>query len=337
MRCSRRFFCAHGGDGFCAKLSWHSDKAKDEDLFEMSFLSSNATMTVHIPVLPEEVFESLNLKPGQTVVDGTLGGGGHSRRILDAIGPDGHLIAVDRDPNAVDETRQRFPESNATLIAANYADIPEILQGLDINGVDGILLDLGLSSDQLEQRDRGFSFAAEGSLDLRFDPLSGDPAWKLVQRLSEKHLANLIYQYGEEKLSRRIARKIVRKRNEQPIETSVQLAQIVRSCFPKHQQQRIDPATRTFQALRIAVNEELKWLGVALKRLPECLHPDGRISIISFHSLEDRMVKQAFVNDDRLQVISRKPITAGEVELEENPRCRSAKLRVAQRRHEGVH
>lgn len=288
-------------------------------------------MTVHIPVLPDEVFEGMAPKEGDIVVDGTLGGGGHAARLLAAVGDSGRLIGIDRDPGAVDETSERISASNATLIAANYSDTPEILDALGIDSVNSILLDLGLSSDQLADRDRGFSFQAEGKLDLRFDQMSGDPAWKLINRLGAKHLADLIYQFGEEKLSRRIARRIVKLRHDQKIDTATALAKIVRSCYPRSYQQRTDPATRTFQALRIAVNEELKWLGVALERLPSCLAVGGRIAIISFHSLEDRMVKQAFARSEILKVITSKPIMASEAELDLNPRARSAKLRVAER------
>lgn len=252
-------------------------------------------------------------------------------QLLKAIGPEGFLIGIDRDPDAVEETSQRISAENAKLIAANYSDTPEILDGMGIEAVDSMLLDLGLSSDQLADRDRGFSFSAEGTLDLRFDRMSGEPAWKIVNRMGEKHLADLIYQFGEEKLSRRIARKIVKVRHDQKIDTATDLARIVRSCYPRSYQQRTDPATRTFQALRIYVNEELKWLGVALERLPKRLKVGGRIAIISFHSLEDRMVKQAFARSEILKVVTTKPITASEEELERNPRSRSAKLRVAER------
>lgn len=288
-------------------------------------------MTVHIPVLVEEIMQGLDPQPGQVIVDGTLGGGGHSQEFLRRIGSTGLLIGLDRDPEAVEETSARLQGDNVSLIATNYADLPEILEARGIAGVDGILLDLGLSSDQLDARDRGFSFQSDGALDLRFDRLSGEPASRLVNRMGEKHLADLIYQYGEEKLSRRIARKIVKTRHAEKIETADQLARLVRSCYPRSYQQRIDPATRTFQALRIAVNEELKWLRVALERLPGCLKPGGRIAIISFHSLEDRMVKQAFRDDDRLNVLTAKPIQASESEVADNPRSRSAKLRIAER------
>lgn len=288
-------------------------------------------MTVHIPVLTAEVLEGLDPQPGQWVVDGTLGGGGHARELLDRVGPEGHLIGLDRDPNAVEETQTRFPEENATLIAANYSDMPEILLHHGVPLVDCILLDLGLSSDQLADRDRGFSFQSEGALDLRFNPMAGESAARLVNRLSEKHLADLIYAFGEERFSRRIARKIVKRRHENKIETSAQLAALVRSCIPKSKTQSIDPATRTFQALRIAVNDELKWLKSAMQRLPDLLQPGGRIAVISFHSLEDRIVKQALNENSELEVLTRKPIQASETELANNPRSRSAKLRIARR------
>lgn len=288
-------------------------------------------MTVHIPVLPKEVLAGMNPQPGDTVIDGTLGGGGHSIELLKLIGPTGRLIGLDRDPEAVEETRERIPDENVTLIVSNYANIPEYLNELGIESVDSILLDLGLSSDQLADRDRGFSFQSDGPLDLRFNPMEGQPASGLVNRLSEKRLANLIYEFGEEKLSRRIARKIVRLRHDNKIETASQLAAIVRSCIPRTKKKTIDPATRTFQALRIAVNEELKWLSVAVQRLPQCLAVGGTIAIISFHSLEDRIVKQAFNSNESLEVLTKKPIQASESELAENPRSRSAKLRLARR------
>ena len=288
-------------------------------------------VTIHIPVLPAEVIEGMQPKPGQTVVDGTLGGGGHSRMLLELVGAEGHLIGLDRDPLAVEDTQTRIENENATLIAANYADLPEILPELEIESVDSILLDLGLSSDQLSARDRGFSFKSDGFLDLRFNMMQGEPASKVVNRMGEKHLADVLYQYGEEKLSRRIARKIVKFRHETKINTASHLARIVRSCYPRNYKQKIDPATRTFQALRIYVNEELKWLDNALRRFPDSLAPGGRFVVISFHSLEDRMVKHAFAKDDRLKVITSKPVMAGDEELDANPRSRSAKLRVAER------
>lgn len=286
-------------------------------------------MTVHVPVLPQECIDGLAIDPAGIIVDGTFGGGGHSKLILEKL-DSGRLIGFDRDPLAVQAAEQWLPE-NATLIASNYADIPEQLDALGIEKVDGVLLDLGLSSDQLEDRDRGFSFQSDGPLDLRFNSSAGEPAWRIVNRLGEKHLADLIYQYGEEKFSRRIARKICELRHHDPIKTSSQLASIVRSCIPRSKRQNIDPATRTFQALRIGVNDELKWLKVVLNRIPDVLDTGGRFAVISFHSLEDRMVKQSFVQDDRMKVITKKPLTASDQELDVNPRSRSAKLRIAER------
>ena len=288
--------------------------------------------TIHIPVLPDECIEALNISAGATIVDGTFGGGGHSKLILDKLGPTGRLIGFDRDPLAIEKGETWAPDAS-TLVAANYADIPEYLQSIGINQVDGILLDLGLSSDQLADRERGFSFQSDGPLDLRFDKTSGEPAWRLVNRLGEKHLADLIYQYGEEKFSRRIARKICELRHHSPIRTADQLAGIVRGCIPRFKRQKnLDPATRTFQALRIGVNEELKWLKVGMTRLPSMLAPGGRIAVISFHSLEDRIVKTSFNESELLKIITKRPLVASEHELEGNPRARSAKLRIAERR-----
>ena len=278
-----------------------------------------------------EVLTGLHPQSGDVIIDGTLGGGGHTIELLKLVGETGRVIGFDRDPQAAEETFERLDNPRLTAIKGNYADAPEHLQGLGISEVNGILLDLGLSSDQLADRERGFSYQSDGTLDLRFNPMAGEPAAKLVNRLSEKHLANLIYQYGEERLSRRIARKIVAVRHDTKIESSDQLARLVRSCVPRSKNHNIDPATRTFQALRIAVNEELKWLSVAMDRLPKLLTPGGRIAIISFHSLEDRIVKQSFASNSELKIITKKPLQATEEELDINPRSRSAKLRIAER------
>jgi 16S rRNA (cytosine1402-N4)-methyltransferase len=215
---------------------------------------------------------------------------------------------------------------------SNFCDLPEVLAEIGVEKVDGILLDIGLSSDQLADRERGFSFESDGPLDLRFDVDHGQPAYALLARLTEKSLADVIYQYGEERFSRRIAREIVERRSTNPIRTAAELAELVRRCVPRTpDSERIHPATRTFQALRIAANDELKSLDIALRRSPDCLRPGGRLAIISFHSLEYRRVKDAFRDDARLNNLTRKPITAGEAELAANPRSRSAKLRVAER------
>ncbi len=293
---------------------------------------TSTTLTVHIPVLTDEILDGLNPSDGSLIIDGTLGGGGHTARLLERVGSGGRVIGFDRDPLAVEETSSRISDPRFTAICANYADMPEYLAELGIESVDGILLDLGLSSDQLADRDRGFSYQSDGALDLRFNPLVGEAASRLVNRLSEKHLADLIYEYGEERLSRRIARKIVAIRQHEKIETSEHLARIVRSCVPRSKNHQIDPATRTFQALRIAVNDELKWVRVAMERLPKILRPGGRFAIISFHSLEDRIVKQALVADETMQVLTKKPLIAGEAELLRNSRSRSAKLRLAEKK-----
>jgi 16S rRNA (cytosine1402-N4)-methyltransferase len=286
--------------------------------------------TVHVPVLLKEAIEGLQLNPGYVVVDGTLGGGGHTIPFAELVGPRGKVIGLDRDPSAVSRIETEIP-SNVVAVASNYADTPEVLKQLEIEKVDAIFLDLGLSSDQLADEERGFSFQVDGPLDLRFNATQGEPAWRLVQTMKEKNLADLIYEYGEERHSRRIARKIVEVRERQSLKTSSELAELLRRCVPRSKNHSIDPATRTFQALRIAVNEELKWLKVALKRLPECLKPGGIFGLISFHSLEDRMVKHGLREDERMKVLTKKPVMAGEAELHQNPRARSAKMRFAQR------
>jgi 16S rRNA (cytosine1402-N4)-methyltransferase len=288
---------------------------------------------VHVPVMLDPVVQWLMPRAGQTFVDGTLGGGGHTRRLAAAVGERGLVIALDRDPAAIDAAERNLRGLPIKLVHSNFCDLPEVLKLLDIPAVDGVVLDLGLSSDQLADRERGFSFSADGPLDLRFDTMAGEPAKRLIQRLSAEHLQQLISSFGEERYARRIAEAIVRQRREHPIETSAELAELIRRNVPRTPGgERIDPATRTFQALRIAVNDELKSLDVALRRIPDCLRPGGRMAVISFHSLEDRRVKEAFRGDERLKALTSKPIRASETEVNENPRSRSAKLRVAERR-----
>ena len=288
--------------------------------------------TQHVPVLAEETLAWLRPAAGQIFVDGTLGGGGHARLIAEIVGPTGRVIGLDRDQSALEIARDRLHGLPIDFEHANYADLPEVLAQRDVAAVDGIVLDLGLSSDQLADAERGFSFHSTGTLDLRFDLTRGEPAWKLIERLSDEHLADIIFQHGEERYSRRIARRIVERRRTAPIRTAADLAELVRGAVPRGKHERIDPATRTFQALRIAVNDELKWVSVALRRFPDCLRPGGRMVVISFHSLEDRLVKEAFRDDDRLTVLTRRPVRAGETETAANPRARSAKLRVAERK-----
>ena len=286
---------------------------------------------LHISVLAGEVLAALDPQPGQSLVDGTLGGGGHTRLLAQRVGPTGLVLGLDRDPRAIAAAEETLRGLPVKIAQANYCDLPQVLEEIGIATVDGILLDLGLSSDQLADDSRGFSFEANGELDLRFDPEEGEPAWRLIARLPEKELADLIYEFGEERHSRRIARRIVEMRKTAPVRTAAELASLVRRCVPRSDKERIDPATRTFQALRIAVNRELDSLSQALARFPDRLTDGGHLAIISFHSLEDRLVKQAFRNDPRLEAVTKKPVVASEAEVERNPRSRSAKLRVARR------
>jgi 16S rRNA (cytosine1402-N4)-methyltransferase len=287
--------------------------------------------SIHTSVLPAEVMSYLDVKPGMCVVDGTLGGGGHTRLLADAVGPTGLVIAIDRDPEAIERGARELAGLPVRFAQANYCDIPEVLDALSIAKVDRVLLDVGLSSDQLADESRGFSFDSDGPLDLRFDPTEGEPAWKLISRMKPDNLADIIFEYGEERYSRRIARRIAAVREKQPIRSAREFAAIVRSAIPRQTPPpRIHPATRTFQALRIAVNQELKSLRIALERIPTRLEAGGRLAVISFHSLEDRLVKQAFRSPQIWESLTRSPVEASEEETLRNPRSRSAKLRVAQ-------
>jgi 16S rRNA (cytosine1402-N4)-methyltransferase len=278
----------------------------------------------------DDIVHWLAPREGQTIVDGTLGGGGHTRALAERVGKSGRVISLDRDPAALAAAEKNLQGLSVTLVESNYCDLPEVLQQLDVPSVDGVVLDLGLSSDQLADPERGFSFDAPGPLDLRFNPDEGEPAARLVNHLREQNLADLIFQLGEERYSRRIARAIVERRRQQPIETAAELASVVRRVVPRSNKgERIDPATRTFQALRIAVNNELKSLEIALQRMPECVQPGGRVAVISFHSLEDRLVKEAFRDNPRYDALARKPFRPHPQEVARNPRARSAKLRVA--------
>ncbi len=288
-------------------------------------------MPIHVSVLPNEIIQWLDPQPGQTFVDGTFGAGGHTKMLAEAVGASGQIIALDRDQSAIDNASESLSGLPIMLVNANYCELGTVLKQLEVESIDGALLDIGLSSDQLEDDQRGFSYHADGELDMRFDTSSGEPAWKLLQRLQEKSIADLIYKYGEERFSRRIARKIVERKNSNPVKTSRDLADLVKSCVPRSKGHNIDPATRTFQALRIAVNDELGSLEKALSSFPDFLNVGGKLAIISFHSLEDRIVKTAFRDDVRLEVLTRKPIRPTELETEKNPRSRSAKLRIAKR------
>jgi 16S rRNA (cytosine1402-N4)-methyltransferase len=281
--------------------------------------------------MPEEVLRHLGVRPGLRLVDGTLGGGGHTRLLAEAVGPAGLVVAVDRDPLAIERGARELAGLPVRFAQANFCDIPEVLDAVGIDRVDGVLLDVGLSSDQLADDSRGFSFESAGPLDLRFDPTEGEPAWRLVNRLQPGTLADLIFEYGEERHSRRIARRIAEVRAKTPIHSAREFAALVRSAVPRTPRPpRIDPATRTFQALRIAVNEELKSLRLALERIPTRLAAGGRLVVISFHSLEDRLVKQAFRGHQTWECLTKGPLEASAAEVLANPRSRSAKLRAAQ-------
>jgi 16S rRNA (cytosine1402-N4)-methyltransferase len=282
-------------------------------------------------VLLDETLESLSISEGSIVVDGTLGGGGHTLAIAERVGKTGLVISLDRDVTAIDRFEEHRADLPIRLAHANFSHIPEVLDQLDIDHVDAVLLDLGLSSDQLADDERGFSFHSPGPLDLRFDTSEGEPAWRLLERLSKDHIADLLFTFGEERLSRRIAARIVQHRGEQPLQRAVDLAALVSDVYPSFRREKIHPATRSFQALRIAVNEELRSLETALRRIPDRICIGGRFCIISFHSLEDRRAKHAFRDDPRLILPPGKSIIAGEEEVNRNPRSRSARLRTAER------
>jgi 16S rRNA (cytosine1402-N4)-methyltransferase len=295
-----------------------------------------AGSSIHTPVLAAEVMRLLAIEPGMKVVDGTLGGGGHMRLFADAVGPTGLVIGIDRDPAAIERAARELAGLRVRFAQANFRDLPEVLDAVGLDHADRVLLDVGLSSDQLADETRGFSFDSEGPLDLRFDPTEGDPAWRLIARMRPETLADLIYEFGEERYSRRIARRIAAVRGKQPIRTARDLARVVTTAIPRqYPPPRIHPATRTFQALRIAVNEELKSLRIALDRIPSRLATDGRLAVISFHSLEDRLVKEAFRNRQVWEPLTHGPVEATDDEVARNPRSRSAKLRVARVLHGG--
>ena len=283
----------------------------------------------HVPVLPAEMLRLLDPRSGELWVDCTTGGGGHSRLIAEKLGPTGRLFGLDQDRRMLALAEPRLDGLPVTLIPANFDQLAEVLQNLGIEKVDGVLADLGFSSDQLNDADRGLSFKNNGPLDMRLDGRTGATAADLVNTMSEGGLADVIFEYGEERLSRRIAKRIVERRGAKKFETTGELADAVRSCVPRSG--GIDPATRTFQALRIAVNDELGALERLLALLPKVVRPGGRVGIISFHSLEDRRVKQAFRGSPHWESLTKKPVEAGDDECARNPRARSAKLRVARR------
>ena len=285
----------------------------------------------HRPVLLAEALELLAVRPGGVYVDGTVGLGGHAEEILRRSSPDGRLVGGDRDAETLARAAERLAGcgERVRLLHADYRELPARLGG---EPVDGILLDLGVSSLQLDSAERGFSFQREGPLDMRMDRSGGATAAELVNRLPERQLADLIYRYGEERASRRIARAVVEARRRAPLRTTAELAALVRRAV-RGARPGFDPATRTFQALRIHVNRELEGLGPGLEALARCLKPAGRMAVIAFHSLEDREVKHAFraLAGAGFRLLTRKPLRPGPDELRDNPRSRSARLRGLER------
>lgn len=306
----------------------------------------------HLSVLPAEVLRYLAPRPGGVYLDGTTGGGGHAALVLEASSPDGILIGLDRDAQALAAARERLAPfgERARLFRKNFDELDALLAELGIAGIDGFLLDLGVSSYQLDTGERGFSFLQDAPLDMRMDTGSGETAAELVNGLSEQELTRIIREYGEERWAKRIAAFIVRARGEAPIETTLQLADLVKGAIPRGAwEERLHPATRTFQAFRIAVNDELGSLERGLAAALRLLRRGGRGVVISFHSLEDRIVKNTFRglaqgctcprdfprcvcgNTPQVKVLTGKPVTAGDAELKENPRARSAKLRAIEK------
>jgi 16S rRNA (cytosine1402-N4)-methyltransferase len=286
----------------------------------------------HTPVLLDEVLEQLDPTTGGVYADVTLGGGGHAKAILERSAPDGRLIGTDRDPSALEAARAALSGfgERATLRKARIGELADVLASLDIENVDGVLADLGVSSVQLDRPERGFSLAKDGPIDMRMDPTEGETALELIGRSDADELANVIYRYGEEHRSRKIARSLRRAYEEGELETTGDLRHAVHRAIGGRRG-RIDPATKTFQALRIAVNDELGELEALLEQAPQLLRLGGVVAVISFHSLEDRMVKHAFRDSEQLLPLTKRPIIASDAERESNPRSRSAKLRAARR------
>ncbi|MBQ8687970.1 MAG: 16S rRNA (cytosine(1402)-N(4))-methyltransferase RsmH [Ruminococcus sp.] len=304
---------------------------------------------VHIPVLLNEVLEGLAVKPDGIYVDGTVGGAGHSREIAKQLGAEGMLIGLDRDPDAVAVARERLAEYPAKVFHCNYDEMQRVLNEEGISSVDGILMDLGVSSHQLDTGSRGFSYHTDAPLDMRMSQ-TGLSAADLVNTWSEDAIAQILFAYGEEKFARSIARNIVAARAEKEITTTLELAELVKNSVPQRVRREKNPCKKTFQAIRIAVNGEFEHLEQGLEAAFRCLKPGGRLAVITFHSLEDRIVKKQFAKwcqgcicppdfpqcvcgrEPEGRLVNRKPLIASEAELSENNRSRSAKLRVIERR-----
>jgi 16S rRNA (cytosine1402-N4)-methyltransferase len=286
----------------------------------------------HESVMLNETLEAIRPRSGGVYADATAGGGGHSQAILDASAPSGRLVAVDRDPRAVEQVRQRLASygDRALVVHGAYSELGTILKGCGAERVDGLIADLGVSSPQLDVAERGFSFHSDGPLDMRMDTTSGQSLAELLADIDDRSLADILYHYGEERRSRPIARSILRARDQGELSSTFELRRaVLRASGPRSG--RIDPATRSFQALRIAVNGELEQLQALLRGVPDWLDDGGVAAIISFHSLEDRLVKHAFRDEPRLEPLHRRPLRPSPEEERENPRSRSAKLRAARR------
>lgn len=295
---------------------------------------------MHIPVLLKESIEGLNLKAGDTIVDGTINGGGHSEEILKTIGDKGKLVGIDQDGEVLEKLREKWKDRrNVFLVRDNFRNLDKVLETLKIEKVNGILLDIGVSSSQIDKSGRGFSFSKDEPLLMTMKTdidTNGITAKEIVNSWNEKDLADAIWQYGEERFSRRIAKNIIRRREEKPIETTFELVDVIRESVPGYYRNshRINCATRTFQALRIVVNDELGSLKEGLEKSSDKLEYGGRLAVISFHSLEDRIVKNYFKEISAKgdgKIITKKPIIPTEEEIKNNPRSRSAKLRLLEK------
>ena len=305
----------------------------------------------HVSVLLDECLDGLAIKPDGIYVDGTLGGAGHSSQIVKRL-TTGRLIGIDRDPVALRAAGERLAPfaDRVTLVHSNFCQIAQVLKDLDISGVDGILLDLGVSSPQLDDGSRGFSYMVDAPLDMRMNGEDVMSAYDVVNTWSQEELKRILYDYGEERYAPQIAGAICRRREQKPIETTLELVDVIRSAMPAAAlREKQHPAKRSFQAIRIAVNDELGSVEKVMKDAVPCLNPGGRLAVITFHSLEDRIVKNAMANaakgctcppnfpvcvcgkKPQVKVLTRKPIVSGEEELERNPRARSAKLRVCEK------
>ncbi len=292
---------------------------------------------LHVPVMNREIISYLKLEPGDRVVDCTLGMGGHSFEIAKIIGPQGRLIAIDRDNESLSVAKERLKEfcDRCTFVQSDFRRIDEVLSSLEIQEVDGMLFDLGISSYQLDNSSRGFSLKNDGPLDMRMDKDSYISAQDLVNSLSEKEISSILKNFGEERWHNRIARFLVQQRAKNPIESTQDLSDLVMQAIPRRfQNQKIHPATRTFQAFRIAVNRELEALEIALDKCVDYLKKGARLCVISFHSLEDRIVKEKFrqfLKEGKFTLIEKKPLRPTFEETCDNPRSRSARLRIAER------